>query len=199
MGRLIPAGTGMDYYRRVKIAGEDIPEEEAAGEPEVLEAIPGYDEETRTLYSGGLSEDTGRVWRSKSTQLRPNMGAGQQSSAPVVFCKRDSKPRASKAVSTSAPLPLETVLAATYDSQGTFQRLQRVVRGPCRWLTRPSTVQRRASAHPHLVCPVSRSLSDKLLRAPPHGGGAPLCRSRSDRRGSDSGQLLDDVNIFVLD
>ena len=58
-GRLIPAGTGMDYYRRVKIAGEDMLEEEAAPEPEVLEAIPGYDEETRTLYSGGLSEDTG--------------------------------------------------------------------------------------------------------------------------------------------
>ena len=28
---LIPAGTGMEYYRRVKIAGEDIVEEEAAG------------------------------------------------------------------------------------------------------------------------------------------------------------------------
>ena len=28
MGRLIPAGTGMDYYRHVKIAGEDVVEEE---------------------------------------------------------------------------------------------------------------------------------------------------------------------------
>ena len=28
MGRLIPAGTGMEYYRRVKIAGEDVVEEE---------------------------------------------------------------------------------------------------------------------------------------------------------------------------
>jgi DNA-directed RNA polymerase subunit beta' len=61
MGRLIPAGTGMEYYRRVKIAGEDIVEEEVAPEPEVLEAIPGYDEETRTLYSGGLPEDTGET------------------------------------------------------------------------------------------------------------------------------------------
>ncbi len=28
MGRLIPAGTGMEYYRHVKIAGEDVVEEE---------------------------------------------------------------------------------------------------------------------------------------------------------------------------
>src|SRR6202007_1814598 len=48
MGRLIPAGTGMAYYRTVKIAGEDI-EEELAAEAEAvpLDAIPGYDEETR--------------------------------------------------------------------------------------------------------------------------------------------------------
>ena len=26
MGRLIPAGTGMEYYRAVKIAGEDVVE-----------------------------------------------------------------------------------------------------------------------------------------------------------------------------
>jgi DNA-directed RNA polymerase subunit beta' len=57
MGRLIPAGTGMAYYRTVKIAGEDI-EEELAVEAEAvpLDAIPGYDEETRALYAGGLSE-----------------------------------------------------------------------------------------------------------------------------------------------
>jgi len=61
MGRLIPAGTGMEYYRRVKIAGEDIIEEEVAPEPEVLlaEGIPGYEEETRLQYSGGLTEDAG--------------------------------------------------------------------------------------------------------------------------------------------
>jgi DNA-directed RNA polymerase subunit beta' len=59
MGRLIPAGTGMEYYRRVKIAGEDV-EEVVETEPESpLEAIPGYDEETRSLYAGGLSEEPG--------------------------------------------------------------------------------------------------------------------------------------------
>ena len=57
MGRLVPAGTGMEYYRQVKIAGEDVVEEPVA-EP-ALDAIPGYDEETRLQYAGGLTEDTG--------------------------------------------------------------------------------------------------------------------------------------------
>jgi len=58
MGRLIPAGTGMEYYRRVRIAGEDIEEEELSTEPELAlgEGIPGYEEETRLQYSGGLPE-----------------------------------------------------------------------------------------------------------------------------------------------
>src|SRR6202789_926798 len=60
MGRLIPAGTGMEYYRGVKIAGED-GEEEVVGERGAcaLDAIPGYDEETRALYAGGLSLSEG--------------------------------------------------------------------------------------------------------------------------------------------
>jgi DNA-directed RNA polymerase subunit beta' len=57
MGRLVPAGTGMEYYRQVKIAGEDVVEEPVV-EP-ALEAIPGYDEEARIQYAGGLSEDSG--------------------------------------------------------------------------------------------------------------------------------------------
>jgi DNA-directed RNA polymerase subunit beta' len=56
MGRLIPAGTGMDYYRTVKIAGEDVEEEVVPEQDAALDAIPGYDEETRALYAGGLSE-----------------------------------------------------------------------------------------------------------------------------------------------
>jgi len=60
MGRLIPAGTGMEYYRRVKIAGEGI-EEELMAEPEgpLGEGIEGYAEETRLHYSGGLPEEPG--------------------------------------------------------------------------------------------------------------------------------------------
>src|SRR5262249_55105182 len=57
MGRLVPAGTGMEYYRRVKIAGEDVVEEPVV-EPGLGEGIPGYDEEARIQYTGGLSEDT---------------------------------------------------------------------------------------------------------------------------------------------
>jgi DNA-directed RNA polymerase subunit beta' len=57
MGRLVPAGTGMEYYRAVKIAGEDVVEEPVQEVP--LDAIPGYDEETRLQYAGGLPEDTG--------------------------------------------------------------------------------------------------------------------------------------------
>jgi len=42
----------MEYYRRVKIAGEDI-EEVVEQEPEPLaDVIPGYDEETRLTFSG---------------------------------------------------------------------------------------------------------------------------------------------------
>ncbi|MGH9672025.1 MAG: hypothetical protein ACRD44_02505, partial [Bryobacteraceae bacterium] len=63
MGRLIPAGTGMDYYRRVKIAGEDVVEEEMAPEAEaealMAESIAGYDEETRAIFGGLGEEPTG--------------------------------------------------------------------------------------------------------------------------------------------
>ena len=47
----------MGYYRQVKIAGEDVVEEAPTEVP--LDSIPGYDEETRPLYAGGLTEDNG--------------------------------------------------------------------------------------------------------------------------------------------
>jgi DNA-directed RNA polymerase subunit beta' len=59
MGRLIPAGTGLEYYRNIRIAGEEI-EEEVLTEPGMGEGIPGYDEDTRAFYTAGsLSEDLG--------------------------------------------------------------------------------------------------------------------------------------------
>jgi DNA-directed RNA polymerase subunit beta' len=59
MGRLIPAGTGMDYYRQVKIQGEDVEEETLVDTDVSIEAgIPGYDEDARIQYAGGLSEGT---------------------------------------------------------------------------------------------------------------------------------------------
>jgi len=61
MGRLIPAGTGMEFYRRVKIAGEDVVEEEAVPEQEVsfAEGLSDYSDETPGIYTGGLAEDLG--------------------------------------------------------------------------------------------------------------------------------------------
>ena len=57
MGRLVPAGTGMEFYRRTKIAGEDVVEEPTP-EP-TLDALAGYEEEARLQYTGGLSENEG--------------------------------------------------------------------------------------------------------------------------------------------
>jgi DNA-directed RNA polymerase subunit beta' len=61
MGRLIPAGTGMEYYRRVKIAGEDVVEEEPIPEQDLLltDTLQEYGDEARGVYAGGLSEDLG--------------------------------------------------------------------------------------------------------------------------------------------
>jgi DNA-directed RNA polymerase subunit beta' len=57
MGRLIPAGTGMEYYRQVKIAGEDVEEERLVDTDVAIESgIPGYDEDARVQYAGGLTE-----------------------------------------------------------------------------------------------------------------------------------------------
>jgi DNA-directed RNA polymerase subunit beta' len=54
MGRLIPAGTGMAYYRRVKIAGEDIVEEAASDPDNVLaDSFAVYDDETKGGYMSG--------------------------------------------------------------------------------------------------------------------------------------------------
>jgi DNA-directed RNA polymerase subunit beta' len=61
MGRLIPAGTGMDYYRGVRIAGEGVQEEEPQQEPEIsfADSMSDYEESTRPFYAGGLSETEG--------------------------------------------------------------------------------------------------------------------------------------------
>jgi DNA-directed RNA polymerase subunit beta' len=58
MGRLIPAGTGLEYYRQVKIAGEDV-EEEAIAETEaaLAEPLPGFEEDTRLYGANGLPEE----------------------------------------------------------------------------------------------------------------------------------------------
>ena len=61
MGRLIPAGTGMDYYRHVKIAGEDVVEEEPLPESEALiaETMTTYDDEAPVQFGGNVDEPGG--------------------------------------------------------------------------------------------------------------------------------------------
>ena len=56
VGRLIPAGTGLDTYQRVKIAGEDEPEE-MIPEVEYLSGIPGYGEETPLEFGPVVGEN----------------------------------------------------------------------------------------------------------------------------------------------
>ena len=56
VGRLIPAGTGLEIYQRAKIAGEDEPEE-IVPEVEYLSGVPGYGDETPVEYPAGLAEE----------------------------------------------------------------------------------------------------------------------------------------------
>ncbi len=54
MGRLIPAGTGMEYYRRTRIAGEGVVEEPVQEQDVIMsEPLNLYDEETRGNYLAG--------------------------------------------------------------------------------------------------------------------------------------------------
>ena len=83
MGRLIPAGTGMEYYRRVKIAGEDVVEEEPLPEQEVssggrsaglLRRDAGYLYRWVIGRSGGR-RGVGRYRRSINNQWAASSGA----------------------------------------------------------------------------------------------------------------------------
>ena len=56
VGRLIPAGTGLEIYRRAKIAGEDEPEE-IVPEVEYLRGVPGYGDDTPIEYPAGLADE----------------------------------------------------------------------------------------------------------------------------------------------
>ena len=62
MGRLIPVRTGLEYYRSVKIAGEDVAEEESIKEATDLSVC---DAGERSSYAGRLTEENhpGRVVR----------------------------------------------------------------------------------------------------------------------------------------
>ena len=82
MGRLVPAGTGMEYYRRVKIAGEDVVEEPVV-EPGLGEGIPGYDE------NGGDVEANARF---RSTMLNAFHSYAQGVDAKCDLCRISNDP-----------------------------------------------------------------------------------------------------------
>ena len=88
MGRLVPAGTGMEFYRRTRIEGEDIVEEPMP-EP-TLDALAGYEDEARLQYTGGLSEDLGpgrNAGRVNHCHLRlKRTFAGRTGNGPPFFC-----------------------------------------------------------------------------------------------------------------
>jgi DNA-directed RNA polymerase subunit beta' len=58
MGRLIPAGTGLEYYRRAKIAGEDIIESVETEPENIMDSLSAYDDDAKSLFAGGLDDDT---------------------------------------------------------------------------------------------------------------------------------------------
>jgi hypothetical protein len=77
----------MEYYRNVKIAGEDV-EEEMVTEPEAvpLDNILGYAEETRALYAGGLSEgEPTEELPPGVISFRSKLQEGRASVRPFVF------------------------------------------------------------------------------------------------------------------
>ena len=89
VGRLIPAGTGLDAHQRVRIAGEDEPDK-FVPEMEYLSDIPGYSEDAAQLFEGELPMGFGEEFGLDPVKL-PQAGSadsaeGERSSSadPVV-------------------------------------------------------------------------------------------------------------------
>ncbi len=57
MGRLIPAGTGLEYYRRAKIAGEDVVDSVEQEPENIMDSLSAYDDDAKSLFAGGLDDD----------------------------------------------------------------------------------------------------------------------------------------------
>jgi DNA-directed RNA polymerase subunit beta' len=83
MGRLVPAGTGMEYYRRVKIAGEDVVEEPSAEVP--LDAIPATTKRPGCSMPAVSPKIPGKIHRSRSKSIWIYERRGA-TGAPAFFC-----------------------------------------------------------------------------------------------------------------
>ena len=86
MGRLIPAGTGMEYYRSVKIAGEDVVEEEPIAEEVSLGRRPGRLRRRSPQRLHRRPDRRSRAkkrWRNKANTKRLTTAGPNR---PAVFC-----------------------------------------------------------------------------------------------------------------
>jgi DNA-directed RNA polymerase subunit beta' len=89
MGRLVPAGTGMEYYRQVKIAGEDVveepPTEPALEVPLDGRSIPGYDEETLVFYADACSTPAAATRKIPAKNRWPSKWQDPQAASAASF------------------------------------------------------------------------------------------------------------------
>jgi len=81
VGRLIPAGTGLDAHQRVRIAGEDEPEK-LVPEMEYLTDIPGYSDDAAQLFEGELPLGFGEDFSIEGVKL-PQSGSPEGGDAEL--------------------------------------------------------------------------------------------------------------------
>ena len=78
MDRLIPAGTGLNYYRRAKISGEDVVDMVEQEPENIMNSLSAYDDDAKSLFAGGLDDDG-------------HLGMGDIES-PTTHCKQQAPP-----------------------------------------------------------------------------------------------------------
>ena len=88
MGRLIPAGTGMEYYRGVKIAGEDVVEEEPIAEEVSLDRRSGRLRRRSPQHLRGRLDgrDPAKNRRSPSNRGKPQESKADLSRSAFFLC-----------------------------------------------------------------------------------------------------------------
>ena len=94
MGRLIPAGTGMEYYRGVKIAGEDVVEEEPIAEEVSLDRRPGRLRRRSPQHlRGRLDRRARRRERWRNNRAKPQKPRRAFRGPPFLFLEQLEIPR----------------------------------------------------------------------------------------------------------
>ena len=95
MGRLIPAGTGMEYYRHVKIAGEDV-EEEVSPKPKQLS--PSRSPASTRIRGCSAAAASARKRRKKTWRNNrfstPKLRGGLERARLIYFARLSGRPSA---------------------------------------------------------------------------------------------------------